>query len=140
MTKLEMARVIVQALYRMPEAPAPDNPQVKRRARWPVTALQDAHIIARRVLPALREDLTLYDVENCHREIMSRAEASSARAAIAVVAGHYVRECRVQKWTIDDDSDTASAWISQTDVYTAYPARCRECGNTVINCMCERFV
>ena len=47
LTKLKMARVIVQALYNLPQLPAVDHPEVvKRAARGRVDTLQRQHKLA----------------------------------------------------------------------------------------------
>ena len=47
LTKLKMARVIVQALYNLPQLPAEDHPEVvKRAARGKVDTLQRQHRMA----------------------------------------------------------------------------------------------
>ena len=43
LTKNDMARVIVQALYNMPKLPPSDHPKVTRRAKLEKTILRDQH-------------------------------------------------------------------------------------------------
>ena len=51
LTKSDMARVIVQALYAMPELPAADHPKVKRMERRSgKTALQRQHKLAVKII------------------------------------------------------------------------------------------
>ena len=50
LTKNDMARVIVQALYNLPALPAADDRRVLRQTRSKKTALQDGHNLAIKIL------------------------------------------------------------------------------------------
>lgn len=50
LTKVEMARVVVQALYAMRELPAADHPRVVKMARQPKARLAHNHTMALKVI------------------------------------------------------------------------------------------
>ena len=49
-TKLDMARVIVQALYNMPELPAVDHHAIKKQARRKKIHLAEDYTLAHKIL------------------------------------------------------------------------------------------
>ena len=63
LTKNDMARVIVQALYNMPALPAEDHPEVVKRAqRGTVGSLAKQHDMACKALNSVKRIVTPLDV------------------------------------------------------------------------------
>jgi hypothetical protein len=50
LTKLDMAKIIVQALYNLPELPSEDDKEVKRLSRQSTEHLKESHRLAINIL------------------------------------------------------------------------------------------